>query len=82
MRLLQAEDAVVRPLGGGRMVDLRPRDFVTLPGSLAERVPRAEPGLPSKKVSQQARRPSSAIDRCYRIPEQAQQCRKSRCPAA
>src|SRR5262249_57757155 len=29
-RLLHAEDAVVRPLGGGRMVDLRRREFVTL----------------------------------------------------
>src|SRR5215467_15192676 len=31
-RLLQAEGAVVRPLGGGRMFDLRRRDFVTLLG--------------------------------------------------
>src|SRR5262245_54062947 len=31
--LLQAERAVVRPLGGGRMFDLRRRDFVTLLGA-------------------------------------------------
>ena len=34
-RLLQAEDAVVRPLGGGRMVNLRRREFVTLLGGAA-----------------------------------------------
>ena len=28
-RLLHAEDAVVRPLGGGRMVNLRRREFIT-----------------------------------------------------
>jgi len=31
-RLLQAEDAVVRPLGGGRMVNLRRREFIALIG--------------------------------------------------
>src|SRR6516162_3260080 len=34
-RLLQAEDAVVRPLGGGRMVDLKRRAFITLLGGAA-----------------------------------------------
>src|SRR6516164_4695417 len=34
-RLLQAKCAVVRPLGDGRMLDLRRRDFVTLVGGAA-----------------------------------------------
>ena len=34
-RLLQAECGVVRPLGDGRMFDLRRRDFVTLVGGAA-----------------------------------------------
>ena len=34
-RLLQAEDAVVRPLGGGCMVNLRRREFISLVGAAA-----------------------------------------------
>src|SRR5262249_13586965 len=38
-RLLQAEDGVVRPLGGGRMVNLRRRELNTLLGATAAGYP-------------------------------------------